>query len=123
MRPVDIAVDERNLTPAATDFRIGFGATGQRDYVAGDIVGARRWVSVDNGTTWTEQSATCSAPAFAAVVDQAVYAAGMDVSLRVELTDRSGSSVQPTIITAYRGAVALRGHTRPLRAWATRRPR
>ncbi|MEV4412808.1 S8 family serine peptidase [Catellatospora sp. NPDC049609] len=96
----DIAVDERNLTPAAADFRIGFGATGQRDYDEGDIVGARLWASFDNGATWIEQSVTGNATAFTAVVDQSAQS-GKDVSLRVELTDRHGSSVQQTIIKAY----------------------
>ncbi|BCJ75187.1 peptidase [Catellatospora sp. IY07-71] len=96
----DIAVDERNLTPATTGFRIGFGASGQRDYDAGDIVGARLWVSFDNGATWTEVPVTGSGGGFAASVDQSGQA-GQDASLRVELTDEHGASVQQTIIKAY----------------------
>jgi subtilisin family serine protease len=96
----DVAVDERNLTPAAADFRIGFGASGQRDYDAGDIVGAKMWVSFDDGATWSQVPVAGSGSGFTGTVDQSAQA-GRDASLRVELTDEHGNSVQQTLIKAY----------------------
>ncbi|NES14896.1 MULTISPECIES: S8 family serine peptidase [Micromonospora] len=96
----DIAVDERNLTPATADFKVGFGAAGQRDYDAGRIVSARMWASFDSGTTWSQVPVAQSGAGFTATVDQSGQA-GRDASLRVELTDEHGSTVEQTLIKAY----------------------
>ncbi|MEV0425790.1 S8 family serine peptidase [Micromonospora sp. NPDC050495] len=96
----DIPVDERNLAPASADVTVGFGAAGQRDYDAGRIVGARMWVSFDSGTTWSAVPVAERGSGFTATIDQSGQA-GRDASLRVELTDEHGSSVQQTLIKAY----------------------
>ncbi|NUR71004.1 MAG: S8 family serine peptidase [Hamadaea sp.] len=96
----DIPADQRSLTPARAGFQLGFGATGQRDYDAGTIVAAKAWVSVDDGTTWTEVPVARSGAGFTATVDQSA-GAGKYVSLRVDLTDEHGNGVQQTIIRAY----------------------
>lgn len=49
-----LEVDDYNLAAAVADFRVRFGAVGQRDYVAGELSAGRAWVSLNDGATWTE---------------------------------------------------------------------
>jgi subtilisin family serine protease len=97
----DLAVDLRNLAPATAGYQVRFGGVGERDYDAGAMTAGSASVSYDDGVTWHPVTVHPSGPGFVATVDNAAAGSGGYVSLRVDLTDANGNSVEQTIIRAY----------------------
>ncbi|WP_328967982.1 S8 family serine peptidase [Streptomyces sp. NBC_00239] len=87
-------------TLAAADGQvIGLSVSGHAGYTPGSITSARLSYSYD-GENWTEAKVARRDGRWTAVVDHA-GAAGKQVSLKAELTDRNGASVTQTVQRAY----------------------
>ncbi|MGW6476677.1 S8 family peptidase [Streptomyces sp. NPDC055059] len=80
--------------------QIGLTATGHAGYTPGDLTKVSLAYSYDDGVTWTEAKTAEHGGKWTATVNHA-GASGKQVTLKAQLTDAKGNSVEQTVTRAY----------------------
>lgn len=92
--------DDLKTLPATDGQRITLTATGHAGYTPGKLTSAELSYSYDGGTTWTEAKTAERDGKWSATVNHA-GASGKQVTLKAQLTDANGNSVEQTVTRAY----------------------
>ncbi|MFF1392434.1 S8 family serine peptidase [Streptomyces sp. NPDC058287] len=95
-----LAQDGLKTLPATDGQRITLTATGHAGYTPGKITSAKLSYSYDGGTTWTEAPTAERDGKWSATVNHA-GASAKQVTLKAQLTDANGNSVEQTVTRAY----------------------
>ncbi|MFE5044896.1 S8 family serine peptidase [Streptomyces sp. NPDC056637] len=92
--------DDLKTLPATDGQRITLTASGHAGYTPGKLTSAELSYSYDGGTTWTEAKTAERDGKWSATVNHA-GASGKQVTLKAQLTDANGNSVEQTVTRAY----------------------
>ncbi|MCX5086061.1 S8 family serine peptidase [Streptomyces sp. NBC_00401] len=92
--------DDLKTLPATDGQRITLTATGHAGYTPGKLTSAKLSYSYDGGATWTEAPTAERDGKWSATVNHA-GASGKPVTLKAQLTDANGNSVEQTVTRAY----------------------
>lgn len=95
-----LSQDDLKTLPATDGQRITLTATGHAGYTPGELTSVKLSYSYDGGTTWTEAPTAQSDGKWTATVNHA-GASGKQVTLKAQLTDAKGNSVEQTVTRAY----------------------
>ncbi|MCP3757464.1 S8 family serine peptidase [Streptomyces sp. TBY4] len=97
---ISAPLDGMKTLAAADGQKIGLAVSGHAGYAPGALASAKLSYSYDEGGSWSEAKVSERGGQWTATVDHA-GAAGKQVMLKVELTDRNGATVTQMVARAY----------------------